>query len=414
MKYKIFANTIEPGVVSQVERLMKSPLSKNSHLRIMPDCHVGKGCVIGTSMIITDKVCPNLVGVDIACGVTLMHTNIDFKSNLEALDEIIKKNIPAGREIHEKDKRFEKLTELKCFDKFTPNIRKKAMRSLGTLGGGNHFIEAYEDGYVCVHSGSRNIGKCVAEYYQELAIKKIKDELFDCELKKTKFFGKTLNELTNIEKGEYFDKIKEIKKSLVLDEDSSLLAFLSGTDMQDYIHDSLILNEFARASRTLMLNVIRESLNGSVDYEIINSTHNFIEIGKNKLILRKGATPAYKGQSVLIPLNMHDGLLICEGLGNKDWNYTAPHGAGRLYSRHSALQKFSLDEYKKSMEGIYSTCINEETLDEAPFVYKNYEEIMELIKPTVKIIKRLIPIYNFKASEDNDFRRNKETPKDNI
>jgi RNA-splicing ligase RtcB len=400
-KYKIFAKTFDETTIKQIDLLMNSPLGTNAHTRIMPDCHAGKGCVIGTSMLVNNKICPNIVGVDIACGVTLMHTNIDFKSNLEQLDANIHRLVPSGKEVHKTESFFPQLFELKCWNKLDAEQRKRAFKSLGSLGGGNHFIEAYEDGYLCVHSGSRNIGKCVAEYYQDLAIQKLQEKTFK---ERMEVLSKTkLEDLKKEEIANYYNKVREIRRSCVITQNEADLAYLEGQDMLDYLHDSFILNEYALASRTKMLEIINNSLNGSSDYTIINSTHNFIEKNADKLILRKGATPAYKGQTVLIPLNMHDGLLICEGKGNPDWNYTAPHGAGRLYSRSQAFKDFTLEEYQHSMQGIFSTCITKATIDEAPFVYKNYEEIMSAIQPTVTIIKRLIPIYNFKAVEERKF-----------
>ena len=375
----IYAKTIEQEAISQIIGMANSPLGKNANIRIMPDCHAGAGCVIGTTMKVSDKVCPNLVGVDIGCGVDLAWTDIDFSARLEELDSVIRKNIPYGMETHSEEKGYS-FEQLRCWEYLDRDTQTRAKTALGTLGGGNHFIEAYKDGYLAVHSGSRNIGYKVAAYYQSLAEKKIKE-----------YNKKVLEKkMAYIPPREREGWIKANKISVNRD-----LCYLTGKDMEDYLHDIVIMQEFAVANRKTMLDVIVKEMGGRIR-KTITSTHNYIDV--ENMILRKGAISAQKGEMLVIPLNMRDGLLICSGKGNPNWNYSAPHGAGRLYSRAKAKEVFTVDEYAKEMKGIYSTCINENTLDEAPFVYKDYQEIMECVEPTVEIHDRLVPIFNFKAS----------------
>lgn len=376
---KIFADTIDNETISQVIQMANSPLGENANIRIMPDCHAGAGCVIGTTMTIKDKICPNLVGVDIGCGVTLVKTDIEFEKHLEKLDEIIRRCIPYGMDIHKSVKKWN-FEELLCWDKLTEKTQNWAMLSLGTLGGGNHFIEAYKDGYLSVHSGSRNIGYMVAEYYQDLASKTLIEKL-------TNERKKLLQEV------EPKDREKWLREhQIAINKD---LCYLENENMKDYLHDIKIMQKFANDNRHKILEVIVKGLGGKI-LEEINSIHNYIDV--ENMILRKGAISAQKGEKLVIPLNMKDGMLVCIGKGNKDWNFSAPHGAGRLYSRGKAKEIFTVDEYEKSMKGIYTTCVSSSTLDEAPFVYKDYQEIMNCIEPTVEIKDRYIPIYNFKAN----------------
>lgn len=377
---EIYAKTVEQEAVSQILEVANSPLGENANIRIMPDCHAGAGCVIGTTMKITDKVCPNLVGVDIGCGVDLVKTDIDFCEDLVLLDLAIRRYVPFGMETHatEKEWHFE---DLICWKNLDYQTQQRAKTALGTLGGGNHFIEAYKDGWLSVHSGSRNIGYKVAEYYQKLAEKRIKES-------NKKLIKETL---LTIEPSERESWLKNNKITI----DRSW-CYLTDKDMEDYLHDVAIMQRFATDNRRQIIKSILNSLGGNV-LEEISSIHNYIDT--ENMILRKGAISAQKGEILVIPLNMRDGVLICKGKGNPDWNYSAPHGAGRLYSRSRAKELFTVEEYQKEMNGIYSTCVNQSTLDEAPFAYKNFKEIIECIEPTVEIIDRLIPIYNFKASE---------------
>ena len=377
---EIYAKTVEQEAISQILEMANSPLGENAHIRIMPDCHAGAGCVIGTTMLITDKVCPNLVGVDIGCGVDLVKTDIDFEKRLEELDEAIRKYIPFGMETHltEKEWNFE---DLYCWEYLDLQAKSRAKAALGTLGGGNHFIEAYKDGWLSVHSGSRNIGYKVAEYYQKLAEKRIKE--YNSNLLKEK--------IKTIEPKMREEWLKSNKISINKD-----LCYLTGEDMRAYLHDIAIMQKFANDNRMEMLSKITMVMGGKI-IEHINSIHNYIDT--ENMILRKGAISAQDRQLLVIPLNMRDGLLLCKGKGNPEWNYSAPHGAGRLYSRSKAKETFTVEEYVEQMRGIFSTCINKSTIDEAPFVYKDYQEIMECVEPTVEIVDRLIPIFNFKASD---------------
>ena len=384
---KVFAETIEEEAISQIISMANSPLGENAHIRIMPDAHAGAGCTIGTTMKITDKVCPNLVGVDVGCGVSLEIFNGEIESRLDELDEIIRNYIPHGMNVHKEQKLNEAYfsRNLKCWNNLSKESRELALHSLGTLGGGNHFIEAYQNGKVsgiAVHSGSRNIGYKVATYYQKLAEKQL-DQRMRVD------FQETLKNIPPVEREVFILNYKKENSPVRKD-----LAFLTGEDMKDYLYDMYFLRNFAGDNRAEILAIIQKYLNLKL-VRRIDSVHNYISDDK---ILRKGAISAKRGELLVIPMNMRDGLLVCRGLGNKDWNESAPHGAGRLYSRSKAKELFSVEEYKKSMEGIYTTCINKSTLDEAPFVYKNFEEIERAIKPTVIIEDRLIPIYNFKAN----------------
>lgn len=384
---KVFAETIEEEAISQIISMANSPLGENAHIRIMPDAHAGAGCTIGTTMKITDKICPNLVGVDVGCGVTLEIFDNEIESRLDELDEIIRNYIPHGMNVHKEQKLNEAYfsRNLKCWNNLSKESRELALHSLGTLGGGNHFIEAYQNGKVsgiAVHSGSRNIGYKVATYYQKLAEKQL-DQRMRVD------FQETLKNIPPVEREAFILNYKKENSPVRKD-----LAFLTGEDMKDYLYDMYFLRNFAGDNRAEILAIIQKYLNLKL-VQRIDSVHNYISDDK---ILRKGAISAKRGELLVIPMNMRDGLLVCRGLGNEDWNESAPHGAGRLYSRSKAKELFSVEEYKKSMEGIYTTCINNSTLDEAPFVYKNFEEIERAIKPTVIIEDRLIPIYNFKAN----------------
>jgi RNA-splicing ligase RtcB len=377
---EIYAKTVEQEAISQILEMANSPLGENAHIRIMPDCHAGSGCVIGTTMLITDKVCPNLVGVDIGCGVDLVKTDIDFENRLEELDEAIRKYIPFGMETHSTEKEWS-FEDLYCWEHLDLQAKIRAKTALGTLGGGNHFIEAYKDGWLSVHSGSRNIGYKVAEYYQKLAEKRIKEHNSNLLKEKIKAIEPKMRE----------EWLKSNKISINKD-----LCYLTDEDMRAYLHDVAIMQRFANDNRMEMLSKITMVMGGKI-LEHINSIHNYIDT--ENMILRKGAISAQDGQLLVIPLNMRDGLLLCKGKGNSEWNYSAPHGAGRLYSRSKAKETFTVEEYAEQMKGIFSTCINESTIDEAPFVYKDYQEIMECVEPTVEILDRLIPIFNFKASD---------------
>lgn len=379
---KIFAQTIEPEAVAQIEQMAAAPVAEGAKIRIMPDCHAGKGCTIGTTMTIRDRVCPNLVGVDIACGVMLAYTNLTFEEMLPELDAAIRKRVPCGRAVH--SYRYPVYTELEklyCWGDLKPDTRDLALRSIGTLGGGNHFIEAYAGGALCVHTGSRNIGLSVANYYQNIAIQKSQRR------------GRP--DLSKIEPQQREAQLKKWKASVKAAGPDDL-AYLDGEDLERYLHDCAIINAFARSNRETIIHNILNELGGRI-LECHDTIHNYIDT--EAAVLRKGAVSAKAGETLTIPLNMRDGVLVCVGKGNADWNCSAPHGAGRLYSRKQAKRKFSLEQYEASMAGIYTTCVNFDTMDEAPFAYKDMQEIMSCIQPTVTIEKRLVPVYNFKAGD---------------
>lgn len=384
---KIFAETFEQEALGQVIELANSPLGENAHIRMMPDMHLGTGCCIGTTLKITDKVCPGHVGVDIGCGVDLIILNERIGDRLEELDKVIRENIPYGMNVHKNPQINEEYfaRNLYCWESLKKETKETAIRALGSLGGGNHFIEAYGGGTVgaiSVHSGSRNIGYKVAQYYQNLAEKNL-------DKANREDFSELLKEVPPQERESFIKKYKEENPPIKKD-----LAYLVGEEMEHYLHDMRFMQKFAELNRGTMLQIIQSWMGLSVS-QIITSTHNYIS---DDNILRKGAISARRGELLVIPMNMRDGLLVCRGLGNEDWNNSAPHGAGRLYSRSKAKELFSVDDYRMSMEGIYTTCVNESTLDEAPFVYKDQKEIEEAIQPTVIVEDHLIPIYNFKAN----------------
>lgn len=394
MNLKIFTKNIEEQAINQINELLKQETFKNSKVRIMPDVHAGKGCVIGFTGNLGEKVIPNIVGVDIGCGMLCVELgNIDL--DLERLDKIIREYVPSGRNIHEFVKMPFFIGNLKCYKELKE--LDWLNNSLGTLGGGNHFIEIDVDEndnkYLVIHTGSRNLGKQVAEIYQEKAIKycsyekEMKEEKQKI-IKEYKVSGKEKdiqNKLIEISK-KYAGKTKLPKD----------LCYLEGELREDYLHDMKICQEFAVKNRKEIAFIIMSKMN--LDYiDCFETIHNYISFEDN--IVRKGAISAKKGEKVLIPMNMRDGCIIGIGKGNDDWNCSAPHGAGRIMSRMQAKETFNLDEYKESMKNIYTTSVNENTIDEAPFVYKPMQEIIDNIGDTVDIIKIIKPIYNFKANE---------------
>jgi RNA-splicing ligase RtcB len=321
--------------------------------------------------------------VDIGCGIVLVKTDIDFKGREAELDRVIRQNVPFGFAIHEEVRNYDDFERMHCWTKLSAEAIRKARRSLGSLGGGNHFIEAYENGWLAIHSGSRNIGLSVAQYYQELAEAQNKN------------VAKLIRqeEMNKIEPAQRQSWLKQ--RPLVYETD---LAYLTGQDRQDYLDDMNVMVRFAEANRRAMIDNIIGQMGGKVE-ELIQSTHNFISVCEGRYVLRKGATSARLGEILVIPLNMRDGMLVCRGKGNEDWNYSAPHGAGRLYSRSESRKRFDVGDFEKIMSGIWSSCIGPDTLDEAPFAYKDAEQIKRLIEPTAEIIRILKPIYNFKAGE---------------
>ena len=386
-----FAKVIEEEAVEQIRRMCDYEFTEGSQIRIMPDVHAGKGCTIGTTMTVKDKAVPNIVGVDIGCGMFTVNLG-KVEINMEQMDAAAH-FIPSGLNVWEGRKERFDLLDLRCY-RGLKDIRRLE-RSLGTLGGGNHFIEIDQaaDGtkYLVIHSGSRNLGKQVAEFYQHLAIdlNKGKEEYFakrDALIAEYKAAGR---------RSEIQAALKELKwqsREATIPED---LCFVYGQYLEDYLHDVEICQRFARRSRELMAEIILQQL-GLEAVDAFHTIHNYIDT--DEMILRKGAIAAHEGEKVLIPINMRDGSVLAVGKGNPDWNFSAPHGAGRIMSRTAAKERLDLDEYRREMEGIYTTSVNEATLDEAPMAYKSLEDIIDVIGESVDIIEVLKPIYNFKAN----------------
>lgn len=396
---KVFTDNLEESARIQIQRLCDQPYTKDSKIRMMPDVHAGAGCTIGTTMTITNKICPNLVGVDIGCGMETLVIKADspVSENFDPmrLDNCIRLNIPFGREIRKREHKF--VDEIE-FDKIRckkANIYK-ARKSLCSLGGGNHFIEADRDEqgnlYIVVHSGSRHLGLEVANYYQDMAWR----------------------QLNHTQDADIRDAIEALKKEGRRSEIESLLpnimnrvetdipqplAYVEGELFDDYINDMKILQKFAMFNRKAMIDTICVELRLD-KHDVIDqftTIHNYIDT--DAMILRKGSVRALNGEKILIPLNMRDGSLVCIGKGNEDWNCSAPHGAGRVMGRKEARYKLKMEEFKKSMEGIWSSTVCKDTIDEAPMAYKSGDEIMTNIESTAEIVNVIKPIYNFKAAE---------------
>lgn len=352
-----YATIVEEEAIEQIRRMCDYPMSAGSKIRIMPDVHYGKGCTIGTTMTIVDKAVPNVVGVDIGCGmytVNLGKQEIDFE-----LFDHVAHAIPHGNNVWKtKTVEFD-FTRLACYEKLTEVPRLEC--SIGTLGGGNHFIEVDEasDGsrYLVVHSGSRNLGTQVANIYQQLAI--------------------------------------QLHHEMGTDIPDDL-CYVYGESLENYLHDVALCQEFAKLNREKIASILLEQC-GLEGKEAFHTIHNYIDT--KEMILRKGSIAAHKGEKVLIPINMRDGCVLAIGKGNPEWNYSAPHGAGRIMSRVQAKQNLSMEEYKNAMAGIYTTCVSRNTLDEAPMAYKSLEDIIDVIKESVDVIDIMKSIYNFKSSK---------------
>lgn len=354
----VYAETLDSGAEGLIRALCGSPISKGSSIRIMPDVHAGKGCAVGTTMTIKDCVAPGLVGVDIGCGMLAVKFHAK-RLELQKLDKLIHDKIPAGKQVRSVPHHFAEqayLDELLCLR----HVQKdKALCAVGTLGGGNHFIEVDKaaDGayWLIIHSGSRRLGVEVASFYQNEAFHQCPE-------------------------GTPFE-----------------LAYATESLKDDYLHDMKIMQAFAELNRRAIANDIVKSMKLDVE-ETISTIHNYIDL--DSMILRKGAVSAKAGEKLVIPMNMRDGCLICVGKGNPEWNESAPHGAGRLMSRADARNSFTLSQYKKEMQGVYTSSVNRNTLDESPMAYKPMELILRHVEPTVEIVERTKPIYNFKASEE--------------
>lgn len=395
----VYTDIIEDSAREQLEMLCSQEFAKDCKIRVMPDVHAGKGCVIGFTADLGEMVIPNIVGVDIGCGMlTVELGNIDL--DLAAADSVIRKHVPSGKRVHEgRIVRYPRLMELHCYREL--NDAKRLERSIGSLGGGNHFIEIDidEDGnkYLVIHTGSRNLGKQVAEIYQKLAVELLsgKDKLF-AEQQRIIDEYKAAGRRTEIQAA-----IKELHRSFVASECNipPHLCYLTGEYRQKYLDDMRICQEFAVLNRRTIADLITTNLFGKPvsEFPSFETIHNYIDLDNN--IVRKGAVSAREGEKLIIPINMRDGSLICVGKGNPDWNFSAPHGAGRLFSRTAAKERFTVEEFMKSMDGIYTTSVNLSTLDECPMAYKSMEDIVSNITPTAEILRVIKPLYNFKAGE---------------
>ena len=390
---KVFTDVTDEASVKQITELCCQPFEQGSQIRIMPDVHAGAGCTIGTTMTVTDKLVPNLVGVDIGCG---METTVLKETHIEPqkLDKLIRAEVPSGCEVRKNAHRYADqidLTELYCYKQIHALY---AVASIGTLGGGNHFIEVDrgEDGthYLVIHSGSRHLGLEVARYYQEEADRRLNgsDEGSAQDLiASLRAEGRTREIESELK------KLRHTKRTAV----PKHLAYCEGELFEQYLHDMAIVQQFAVLNRQAMTDVIVKGMHWHVRDQF-TTTHNYINM--EDMILRKGAVSAHEGETILIPMNMRDGSLICRGKGNPDWNCSAPHGAGRLMSRAAAKETCTIADYRESMKGIYTTSVSMGTLDECPMAYKRMEDIVDNIGPTAEIIEVIKPVYNFKAGED--------------
>lgn len=386
----VYTDNIEESAARQIQELCDQEFVQGSKIRIMPDVHTGVGCTIGTTMTITDKVVPNLVGVDIGCGIEVCQL-ADRRLELHKLDKLIRQRIPCGFAIRDREHSVSAeidLDQLRC--RKHVNLQR-ARRSIGTLGGGNHFIEVNRDSqgnlYLVIHSGSRHLGLQVAKFYQEEAYRELsrggQGELAE--------FIEQVKESQGKQQVEKALKERRAKTKI-----PKALAYASGQLFQDYIHDMKIIQRFALLNRRAMVEEIVRGMKLEV-VDQFTTIHNYIDT--DNMILRKGAVSAQKGEKLLIPINMRDGSMICLGKGNPDWNYSAPHGAGRVMSRTQARNSLTMGQYRETMEGIFTTSVNKDTLDECPLAYKPMEEIIANVKDTVDILEIIKPIYNFKAAE---------------
>ena len=384
---KIFTDIVEETALQQIQELCDQQFMKDSKIRVMPDVHAGKGCTIGTTITLKDKVVPNHVGVDIGCGlkvVQLKEKEIDF----DRLDKVIRAHVPSGNEIHEtiRDINTVNIEDFKAKNLLST---ERTNKSLGTLGGGNHFIEVSQDDegflYLTIHTGSRYVGTKIAQHYQNLAYKELKKIDVDSVINQLKLEGRHTEIAATIKQMKIISP--EIKKDL---------AYLEGGSFDDYIHDMKLTQQYAVDNRKYIAKAIIENM-GLTAADQFDTIHNYIDT--DNMILRKGAVSAQKSEKLIIPINMRDGSIIAIGKGNSDWNYSAPHGAGRVLSRTKAHKQLDLSEFQNTMKDVWTTSVSAETLDEAPMAYKNMEDITDNIGDTVEILKIVKPVYNFKASE---------------
>ena len=399
MDLKIFATTIEQDAISQVYRLASQPQFKNAKIRIMPDAHAGAGCTIGFTANLGDKVVPNLVGVDIGCGMLVANIGkIDL--DLSKLDNVIRTTIPCGSEVNTTQGtrvEFEQMEDLIMYKNLRNLLHLQS--SIGTLGSGNHFLEidVDEEGnkYIVIHSGSRNLGQQVCKHYQNLAIDQCNAHTKEIKTEINETIARLKKEGRQKESSKAIKEIKE--KYNRIDKVPTDICYLTGDLRQDYLHDMKLCQEFAWQNRLEMLRRILKGMKIKNVVEQWQTVHNYIDFSDN--IIRKGAIRCNAGEKVIIPLNMRDGSIIAVGKGNEDWNNSGPHGAGRLMSRRVAKESLSMNDFKKSMEGIFTTCVNRGTIDESPMAYKNAQEIIDGIADTAEVINIIKPIYNFKATE---------------
>lgn len=390
----VYTDIIDASAEKQIKTMCNLEFLKDSKIRIMSDVHAGASCTIGTTMAIKDAVVPNFVGVDIGCGMEVVKIK-QKELDLKQLDHFIYTNIPSGFDIRLKAHALAKtidLSQLRCVKHVDI---ERAYKSLGTLGGGNHFIEVNRDKqdnlHIVIHSGSRHLGVEVAEYYQNQAY-----------LTMNQISKKDIQQLINSLKSQGREKeiqseIEKRKKSAHLE--SKELAYCTGQLLLDYLHDMKFTQQYAAINRKIMMNEILTAFNLE-EIERFTTIHNYID--DQDMILRKGAVSAKENEKFIIPINMRDGSLICIGKGNEDWNYSAPHGAGRILSRNEARKKITLQEYEDSMKGIYSTSVTQDTIDESPMAYKKLEDIVNNIQDTVEIFDIIQPIYNFKAKDKRE------------
>lgn len=390
---KIFTDVVDQASIAQVIELCNQEFAAGSRIRLMPDIHAGAGCTIGTTMTITDKIVPNLVGVDIGCGMETIRVK-ERHIELQQLDKLIYERIPSGFSIREKAHRYlDKiaLNELCCAKQID---LLRAEKSIGTLGGGNHFIEADRDEsgniYIVVHSGSRHLGLEVAKHYQEEGYRTLNQT---DDLSVAQFVAELKAQGREKEISKALKKLKNTKRTSV----PKPLAYVSGPLFEQYVHDMGIVQRFAELNRQAMMDEIVKGMKLHVE-EQFTTIHNYLDT--DAMILRKGAVSAKDGEKLLIPINMRDGSLICTGKGNEDWNFSAPHGAGRLMSRSEAKQSFTVSEFKKQMTDVYTTSVSSATLDECPMAYKDMKDIVDNIGPTAEITCIVKPIYNFKAGDE--------------
>lgn len=400
---KVFTDNADNATISQLTNLLSQECVSDSRIRIMPDTHAGKGSVIGTTMTLKDKVIPSLVGVDIGCGMSCVKLK-EKRIDLPKLDSVIRKYVPSGSYSGNimRDTRHGLTSELRIEDLAMIGKRHakvkldKAFLSCGTLGGGNHFIEIDKDSqgylYLVVHTGSRLLGMEVCNYYQQEAYERYTSQDYIRE------YDRLLAETPPKERSKVLTDFRKKKQSMLRTDIPFELAYCEGDLFKDYLHDMQITQEFASLNRKIIVNVILKNmkLHAIDEFETV---HNYIDM--DNMILRKGAVSAQKDERLIIPMNMRDGSLICIGKGNEDWNFSAPHGAGRLMSRSEAKDSVSISEYKESMRGIFTTCVNRSTIDESPMVYKPMQEIIDNIDETVEVVDIIKPIYNFKAGQED-------------